>query len=176
MGPTEIFRPTFSRVLAYALWVLLAFIAISAAVGTSGSVRLRVITGCIFAATIVVLFYFRPYVEVSDGGILLANPLKTTMLPWPAIESTEIHGSFNVQTVDGMKHSSYAATIANKRNDLGLAGEVKKFSDDRLEALSAAGYLNDIRPEGAPVTVTRNIAGLAAISATALAFLITLFT
>ena len=174
MGPTEIFRPTFSRVLAYAVWALLTFIALSAAVGTGGSMRLRVVTGCLFAATAVTQFYFRPFVEVSDGGIVLGNPLATKQIPWPAVESLRIRGSFAVVTRNGVTHNSFAATIANKRNDLGLAGVVKDFADARLEALKAAGFLDDIRLEGAQVTTHWNTVGISCLAATALVFIITL--
>ncbi|WP_435299548.1 PH domain-containing protein [Timonella sp. A28] len=173
MGPTEIFRPTFSRILAYALWALLAFIAVSAVIGTDGTLRLRTIAGCLFVSVAVWLFYFRPYLEISDGGVHIVNPLRTVHIPWPAVKETYIRGSFHVSTTGETVHSAYAATIQNKRNNLGLAGEAKQVSDARFDALADAGFLDDVRPEGAPVKQTWFSNGVIALSASFALLLVT---
>ncbi len=174
MGPTEIFRPLFSRVLAYAVWAILAAAAVSSFFANDFELRWRVTTLTAFLAVAVWLFYLRPNVEISDGGILITNPLRSVHIPWPAVKELDIRGTFVVSDRDGNRHSAYAAAIANKRNNLGLAGEVKTFAEHRMNLLAEAGFLNDVRPEGALLTTRHNTVGITALAVCALAFVITL--
>lgn len=168
MGATEIFRPTFSRVLAYAVWVVLVIIAVSGMTTGSFLTAARILMGCMCAAAFVWLFYFRPHVEVADGGITVTNPLNTIHVPWPAVEELRIRGTFEiVTTVDG-RVSAFAATIANKRHDAGLAGIVREQAQIRLSALRDAGFLDDIRIEGARVRRSVHVTGIFALAIPAL--------
>lgn len=174
MGPTEIFRPLFSRVLAYVVWAILAVSAISSFFVEDSKLQWRVIALTVFLAVAVWLFYLRPSVEISDGGILITNPLRTVHIPWPAVTDLDIRGTFVVTDHEGNHHSAYAAAIANKRNDLGLAGEVKTFAEHRMNVLAEAGFLSDVRPEGAQLTTRHNTVGIIALAVCGLVFVITL--
>ncbi|WP_377466827.1 PH domain-containing protein [Populibacterium corticicola] len=174
MGPTEIFRPLFSRVLAYIVWAILAAAAISGFFAGNSELRWRVVALTVFLAVAVWLFYLRPSVEISDGGILITNPLRSVHIPWPAVAELDIRGTFVVTDREGNRHSAYAAAIANKRNNLGLAGEVKTFAEHRMNTLAEAGFLSNVRPEGAQLTTRHNTVGITALTVCALVFVITL--
>lgn len=164
MGATEIYQPTFSKVLAYAVWVVLILIAISGFISKPFITSAQILLGCVCAAAFVWLFYFRPKVEVADGGVTVTNPFQTVHVPWPAVTDLRVRGTFEIETANSGRVSAYAASIANKRTDSGLAGIVLERSQNRLSALRDAGFLDEVRIEGAPVTRTTFTAGIIALA------------
>ena len=169
MGPTKIFRPTSSRYLAITVWAILATSQIAALVSSqvTGSVRLLAPFGLI--AVVVWLFLWRPLVEVSDGTITIVNPLKTVTIPWPAYSEAHIHGTLIVTTTAAKTVSAYAAPIRNRRSDHGVAGDLLAELTARHDALTEAGFLDNIRTDGAQVTQTTATLGAVALAVLALA-------
>lgn len=79
--------------------------------------------------------YVRPYVDINPGEVVLANPLRTVHVPWPAIESVSGRLGLRLQTA----HGTYTSWAAPQRQRLG---------DDvvrQLEEHRASGHLDDPR-------------------------------
>ena len=95
---------------------------------------------------------WRPVLEVSDGGLRIVNPLNTIHVPWPAFADAHVHGTVIVTTTGSKSFSVYAAPIRNKRTKEGTAADALAEISERRAALTSAGFLDNIRPEGAPVT------------------------
>ena len=177
MGPTQTIRPTFSRVLA-ALVALCCLLTLAIVLAESGAVAaLRVAGPCAGVALLTWTVFWRPLVEVSDGGVLLVNPWRTVHVPWPALDEVGARWALTVRTTDGRTFSAFAAPApgATGGDRVGLSGEAVSAVEARGERLIAAGYLDQVRPEGARVTVRAHVrtvvamAALIALSALALA-------
>lgn len=152
MGQTKIFRPTSSRYLALAIWAILALGVGSAIFGGPPAQAWRLVAPLGLIALVAWLFLWRPVLEVTDGGLQIINPLRTVHIPWPAFADAHVHGTVIVTTTADKSFSVYAAPINNKRSKEGIAADALAEISDRRGQLSAAGYLDNIRPEGAPVT------------------------
>ena len=156
MRPTETMRPRSSRLIAGA--VVACCVVASIAVASSGTglvpvVRTLAVSGLVTA--LVWAVYWRPEVEVSDGGVRIVNPWRTVHVPWPAIDEVNHRWSLSVRTVDGRTVSAFAAPARGmSERGPGVADLAARTITERREELRAAGYLDDVRLEGAPVTVT----------------------
>ena len=163
MGPTQTIRPTFSRVLAVAVagCALLALGLVGAQAGPLAALRLLPPLAVVVLLAWAVLW--RPLVEVSDGGVLLVNPWRTVHVPWPALREVDEKWSLTVRTTDGRAFTAYAAPApgAVGSDRLGLSGAAAAAVHDRRERLERAGYLTEVKPEGAPVTVRAHLRTLA---------------
>nr|WP_281362163.1 PH domain-containing protein [Cellulomonas humilata] len=119
--------------------------------------------------------FWRPAVVVSDGGVLVRNPLRSTHVPWPTYLGLTVQWSLVVHTTDGdvtawaaprssgtaarMRRSHDDEVVATPTKDGRLpatAEDVAAAIGDRHRALVDAGYLRDaeqareaagIRPE-----------------------------
>lgn len=167
MGPSQTIRPTFSRVLAalVAASCLLALGIMLADAGPVAALRLAAPLGVVVLAAWTVLW--RPLVEVSDGGVLLVNPWRTVHVPWPALDAVSAKWSLSVRTVDGRTFSAFAAPApgAVGGDRLGLSGAAVLAVEERREKLTAAGFLDDVKPAGAPVRVRTHLRTLGAVVA-----------
>lgn len=152
MGQTKIFRPTSSRYLALAIWAILAVGIGSAFLGEQPTQTWRLSAPLGFIALVAWLFLWRPVLEVTDGGLQIVNPLSAVHIPWPAFADAHVHGTVIIATTGDKTFSVYAAPINNKRSKQGVAADALAEISERRAALTAAGYLDNIRPEGAPVT------------------------
>lgn len=154
MGQTKIFRPTSSRYLALAIWAILA-VGIGAAVfGKQPAQSFRLIAPLGLIALVAWLFLWRPCLEVTDGGLQIINPLRTVHIPWPAFGDVHVHGTVIITTTVNQSFSVYAAPIRNKRSQQGVAADALTEISARRDQLTEAGYLTNVRPDGAPVTQT----------------------
>lgn len=154
MGQTKIFRPTSSRYLALATWAILGVGIGSAFLGEQPAHSWRLVAPLGLIALVAWLFLWRPLLEVTDGGLRIVNPLRTVHIPWPAFGDVRVHGTVIITTMGGVTFSVYAAPIRNKRSEQGIAADALAEIFARRDQLTAAGYLTDIRHEGAPVTQT----------------------
>ena len=182
MRPTETIRPTFSRWLAVAV-VACCLLVLGAALVTGPPLdALRALAPATGVAVLAWIMLWRPLVEVSDGGVRVVNPLRTVHVPWPALIDIDTRWTLTLRTTGGVV-SAFAApaptaisagTAARTRHRgdepagsalLGLSGEAARVIERRRRDLTEAGYLDDVRPEGAPVTVTWNVTALALLGA-----------
>ena len=156
MHPTETLRPRSSRLIAGAVVACCAVALVVVAVTGGGLVaiaRTLAVSGLFTALAWAV--YWRPEVEVSDGGVRIVNPWRTVHVPWPAVDDVDHRWSLTVTTVDGRRVSAFAAPAGGAvERGPGVARQAAQVISDRREALRTAGYLDDVRPEGAPVTVS----------------------
>ena len=98
--------------------------------------------------------FWQPYVEVSDGGVTVANTLRTLQVPWPAIESVDGRYGLRMQTAYGRVTAWAASAPKGRERARELQSEAALVVTGRLEELRAAGHLDDVRLERpAPVTV-----------------------
>src|SRR5690606_6284520 len=95
-------RPRSSRAIATALAASSLVAVVAAAVsGTGGVVLLRTATVAAFVTALAWAVYWRPEVEVSDGGIRVVNPFRTIHVPWPALGTVTDRWSLTLTTTDG---------------------------------------------------------------------------
>ena len=117
--------------------------------------------------------FWRPQVEVDDGGVRLVNVLRTIDLPWPSIHAVDTKWSLTLDTAYG-RFSGWAAPAPGRRHafrqlrqdaaaippgstsptgirpgDLPAtsSGDAAMVIRDRWDRLRAAGYLDDPRLE-----------------------------
>ena len=97
--------------------------------------------------------FWQPYVEVSDGGVTVANTLRTVQVPWPAIESVDGRYGLRMQTAYGRVTAWAASAPKGRQRAREQQSETAVVVTARLEELRAAGHLDDARLERpAPVT------------------------
>ena len=155
MGPTESMRPRSSRAIAAALAASCAVAVVAAAVsGTGGVVLLRTASVAALVTVLAWAVYWRPEVEVSDGGVRVVYPWRTVHVPWPALDTVTDRWSLTLTTTDGRRVSAFAAPAGGAaERGRGVAGAALALVTERRTALREAGFLDDVRPEGALVTV-----------------------
>lgn len=177
MRPTVTIRPTFSRWLAGAVIAGCLLVLGTAAVTGPLEDFLRALAPTVGIATAAWAVLWRPLVEVSDGGVRVVNPLRTVHVPWPALTGVDTRWSLTLHTTTAGVVSAFAApapTAFGEGDRRGLSGEAAEVIEQRRQELTDAGYLADIRPEGAPVTVAWDVPVLAllgaAVAGTALLF------
>jgi|GEM_PF-1407143 len=155
MGPTETLRPRSSRVIAVAVAACCGTaLVVVAASSESAADVLRALGVACLVATLAWTVYWRPEVEVSDGGVRVVNPWRTVHVPWPALDTVSDRWSLTLTTHDGRRVSAFAAPARGmSERGPGVAGHAAALVTERREQLRAAGYLDDVRLDGAPVTV-----------------------
>jgi hypothetical protein len=113
--------------------------------------------------------FVNPRVEVSDGGVLMVNVLRTVHVPWPAVESVEGRYGLQLRTAYGV-FTAWSATAPAGRSrrhdaDSTAAQEVRR----RWESLRAAGWLDDPRLERPRARQQWHLATLVCVGVLALA-------
>jgi len=179
----EVYRPWFGRILTFVIGGICAVTAI--VVAWRSGVRdlaqvlpwLALVSGTCWAA------FWRPRVDVSDGGVRLVNVVRTIDLPWPSITAIDTKWSLTLVTAYG-KYTAWAAPAPGVRGavratrsdgkhlpsatyrpgDLpsSASGEVAVLIRRHWEALRTAGHLDDPRLEHDRAPVTWHIPILAA--------------
>jgi hypothetical protein len=91
--------------------------------------------------------FWQPRVEVSDGGVLVVNTLRTVQVPWPAIESVDGRYGLKLGTAYGAVSAWGAAAPVGKQRARGEQSEAAVAVTDRLEDLRRAGHLDERRLE-----------------------------
>lgn len=108
MGPTIIFRPVASRVYAVIAWLVAATVA-GAVLYDGGAVALvRFGAFPLLLAGFAWAVLWWPYVRVDDGGVEVANLVRTTRVPWQAITGVETRWGLRLLTAAG-KVDAWAA-------------------------------------------------------------------
>ena len=201
MRPTLEFSSRNGRALTVAAGVVAlgAVVAVGVQDGLDEVVRALPLAGAVVLG--VWALFWRPAVVVSDGGVLVRNPLRSTHVPWPTYRGLTVQWSLVLHTTDGdvtawaaprssgtaarmhrsTGSSDDAAVTATKDARLpGTAEDVAAAIGDRHRALAEAGFLRDaeqarttggIRPERHWHVAT--IAALLVLVGTAVAVLAT---
>lgn len=171
MGETLVFRTTFSRFFP-AVAAAVALVVLISVIAQSGWAELwQSAPVILFVLALIWALFWRPLVEISDGGIRLVNIIRTTWIPWPVFRSAQSQWTLQVHTSHGT-FSSWALPASSgsaRRLARSRGGELasQRFSDSgaqpgqpgrtaeaaaleigrRVESLTRAGYL-DQRPAG----------------------------
>jgi hypothetical protein len=91
--------------------------------------------------------FWVPRIEVSDGGVVMVNILRTIQVPWPAIEGVDGRYGLQLRTAYG-GYTAWAATAPSGRDrGRGRDSEAAVSVQQRLEALRTAGWLDHPRLE-----------------------------
>jgi hypothetical protein len=140
-GPTVVFRSRWSVALAVAMLATAVVGVVLAA--SAGAEPLRV-----FGAPLLLFgllgwaAFWHPHVEVSDGGVRVANTWRTMHVPWPSI--TEVDGRYGLRlrTAYGTVTSWAAPAPSGRARARSQGSEAAQVVGARLEELRAAGYLD----------------------------------
>ena len=141
-GPTVVIRSRSSRALALAMAGAGA-LGIVLAVG-AGLEPVRT-----FGAPLVLFAllgwaaFWRPHVEVSDGGVRVVNTWRTVQVPWPAIEEVDGRYGLRLRTSYGTVTSWAAPAPSGRGRARAGDSEAAEIVKSRLEELRAAGYLDN---------------------------------
>lgn len=135
-----VFRPTFGRVLTA---VIGSICVIAAAVtlienGLSGIARvapwLALVGGGCWAV------FWRPRVEVTDGGVRIVNVTRTIDVPWPAIQNVETKWALKLVTAYG-SFTAWAAPAGGR-------GPARRASRIELDLLRRSAVTENLAPPG----------------------------
>ncbi len=141
-GRTVVIRSRASVALAMAM-VATALVGVAlAAVESADALR-------VFGAPLVLFAllgwaaFWRPHVEVSDGGVRVVNTFRSVQVPWPAI--TEIDGRYGLRlrTALGTVTSWAAPAPSGRTRARKGSSEAAEIVRSRLEELQLAGYLDN---------------------------------
>lgn len=152
-GPTVVLRPRSSQALGVSM---VAAAAVGVVVATLEG-RSQVLS---YGAPLVLFgllgwaAYWCPHVEVSDGGVKVANTWRTVQVPWPAIEEVEGRYGLRMRTSYGTVNAWGAPAPSGRaraRADTSLSAA---SVEERREELRAAGYLDSVVLEKPRLAVT----------------------
>jgi hypothetical protein len=168
MGETRTYRSAFSRALAVVAVCLSAVLVVWMALTAEPREALRYGAPVALVGTLAWLALWRPYVEVSDGGVEVRNVWRTVQVPWPALQ--DIDGRLGLRLVT--TYGSYQAwAVPAPRRTRGGAGEPNEAAmcvSERWDQLRAAGYLDDPRLEQPRARTRVHRGAVAAVTALAL--------
>ncbi len=136
MGPTEVFVSRYARVLTGATWaVCLIVVGGFATVADRHQLALAGSASALAALAAWAMFW-RPRVEVSDGGVLLVNVLRTVEVPWPLFVEAVSDWSLEVQTTSH-RWTAWAAPRSS-----GTARAIRRAPRGRAEPERGATAVN----------------------------------
>jgi hypothetical protein len=182
MSPTKVFCSMYGRVLTVAAAVI-AVLAVAVQLREDpGAAAATLAWGALVTCVVWVLFW-RPRVEVSDGGIDVRNPARSVHVPWTAYEGVRTQWSLEIAYTGGSV-TAWAAprssgsgrwlrTWRRRQSDgaprVGAASAeaVAAAVLERHEALVAAGHLTATHPDAPGARTTWNVLELAALGSLA---------
>lgn len=85
--------------------------------------------------------FWQPYVEVSDGGVTVANTTRTLEIPWPAVQSVDGRYGLRLETAYGPVTSWAAPAPVGRQRAARRVSPAAAAVSERLHALRAAGHL-----------------------------------
>jgi Bacterial PH domain len=183
----DVYRPAFGRALTVAIAALCAVTAIVTFIGGGLDDLLQFGPWLALTAGACWATFWRPCVEVSDGGVRLVNVTRTIDVPWPAITGVETRWALTLLTAYG-KFTAWAAPAPGRgpmrkatRVDANLIGravgaqraaapleispgaakEAAEIVRDHWERLRAAGHLDNPMLEHERVPVRWHVGTMA---------------
>src|SRR5690606_7610683 len=97
------------QTLAVVVGLLSAAAAVLVVIEDGPSAALAVWPWLAVVAGLAWAVYWRPEVQVSDGGVRLVNVLNTVDVPWPALEAVDTKWALTLTTVWGRRYRAWAA-------------------------------------------------------------------
>jgi hypothetical protein len=91
--------------------------------------------------------FWNPRVEVSDGGVLMVNVLRSVEIPWPAVEGVDGRYGLQLRTAYGAFTAWGAGAPTGRDRARSRESAAAVLVRERLDALQAAGWLEDPRLE-----------------------------
>ncbi len=146
MGTTEVLRSRSSQALAVAM-VVACVLALGTAVPYGLDAVLTYGGAIALVGVLAWAVFWEPHVEVSDGGVRVANTLRTIEIPWPAVESVDGRYGLRIHTPYGRVVAWGADAPVGRKRSRGVVSQAAAAVAERQEELRAAGYLADPRLE-----------------------------
>jgi hypothetical protein len=168
MGTTVLLRSRSARALAVAMVVVAVVGLVSVAVD-----GIDVVLD--YGAPLVTVglsgwaAFWMPYVEISDGEVVVRNTLRTVHVPWPAIESVEGRYGLRLVTAYGSVTAWAASAPGGRQRARVEQSQSAALVGARLEELRAAGHLDDRRLEAPRLRTTWHREIIAALALLAVA-------
>jgi hypothetical protein len=183
MSPTKVFCSMYGRVLTIAAAVI-AVLATTVQVREDPGAALVTLAWGALVTCVVWMLFWRPRVEVSDGGVDVRNPARSVHVPWTAYKSVRTQWSLEVSYAGGSvtawaapRSSGSGQWLRNWRRRPAEATSVRvggasaeavaEAIVERHDALSAAGHLTTAHPDAPGARTTWNVPELAALGSLA---------
>lgn len=148
MGETRAYRSAFSRALAVVAVALCAVLLVWLALTAEARQVLRYGAPVALVGLLAWLAFWRPQVEVSDGGVEIRNVWRTVHVPWPALQDIDSRLGLRLVTAYG---SYQAWAVPAPRRTRGATAveptDAAVWVSERWDELRTAGYLDDPRLE-----------------------------
>jgi hypothetical protein len=117
-NPTRIvFVSRFNRIMAVALWVIVALLLVTALVNGDGTTRLLALVPAAFGAILGWTVLWHPHVVVDDDEIEVVNVFSTVRVPWAALVHVDTRFALTLVT----PHRKVAAWAAPAPGRAGVA-------------------------------------------------------
>jgi Bacterial PH domain len=163
-----VYRSPVGRLLTVVIGLMCAVVAVATTIGGGLDDTLRFAPWLALVAGGCWAMFWRPRVEVSDGGVRIVNVTRTVEVPWPAITGIETRWALTLVTAYG-RFTAWAAPASGRgpvrraaRTELavpgrpqgdaalgapdvapGASGEVAEIVGEYWERLKAAGHLDN---------------------------------
>lgn len=148
MGETTTYRSSFSRSLAVVTIALCGVLLVSLALAGDPERTQRYAAPLLLVALLAWVAYWRPQVEVSDGGVEIRNVWRTVQVPWPALQEVDSRLGLRLVTAYGAYQAWAVPAPRRTRGRLEVpTTEAAARVLARWEDLRSAGYLDDPRLE-----------------------------
>lgn len=141
-GPTTVVRSRSGQTLGLAM-ITTALVGLVVLLTEGGTPLLRYGAGLLLFGHLGWAAFYRPHVEVSDGGVRVANTWRTVQVPWPAVVEVDGRYGLRLRTAYGAVTAWGAPAPAGRDRARGRSGSAAGQVDARLAELRAAGYLDD---------------------------------
>ncbi len=157
MGPTEVFVSRYARVLTGATWAVALIVVGGFSTAADRHQLALAASASALAALAAWALFWRPRVEVSDGGVLLVNVLRTVEVPWPLLDEARAGWSLEVHTSTG-RWTAWAAPRSS-----GTTRAIRRAPRGRSEAADlAAGPGAEASAEAVAAAIGRRHSALLA--------------
>jgi hypothetical protein len=168
MGETRTYRSAFSRALAAVAVALSAVLLVWLALTAEPRAALRYAGPVALVGLLAWLAFWRPQVQVSDGGVEIRNVWRTVHVPWPALQDIDSRLGLRLVTAYG---SYQAWAVPAPRRTRGATPveptEAAMWVSERWDELRMAGYLDDPRLERPRAATRLHVGALVAAGALA---------
>lgn len=142
------YRSSFSRALAVVTIALCAVLLVSLALTAGVGTTLRYAAPALLVALLAWMAYWRPLVEVSDGGIELRNVWRTVQVAWPALQEVDGRLGLRLVTAYGTYQAWAVPAPRRTRGSREVATtEAATMVRTRWDELRRAGHLEAPRLE-----------------------------
>lgn len=141
MGETVVLRSRAAQALGAAM-VAVGALGAGATLAAGSAVTVRYAALLALFALLGWAAFWRPGVEVADGGVLVVNTLRSVHVPWPAIEEVQGRYGLRLETAYGAVQAwgaqAPSGTARARRRESPAAVVVR----ERWEQLRDAGFLD----------------------------------